>query len=75
MRREYSAMTTSIDDQVGALMDSLQRSGQFDNTIVILTADHGDHLGAQGRRRGRPHLCRLPGERSWLLGRVSTTVV
>jgi arylsulfatase A-like enzyme len=53
MQREYSAMTTSIDDEMGRLLNALEERGLRENTIVIFTADHGDHLGAHGNRRGK----------------------
>ncbi len=34
-----------LDDQVGKLMDDLDRLGLLENTLVIVTADHGEHLG------------------------------
>jgi arylsulfatase A-like enzyme len=49
MRREYSAMTTSVDDEIGRLL----RQVDLDRTLVVVTADHGDHLGSHGRRRGK----------------------
>lgn len=44
----YYASVTEIDALYGQLLDVLQRSGQADNTLVILTSDHGDCLGAHG---------------------------
>ncbi len=40
--RVYYAMTLFIDDEFGKLMDLLDRRGLTENTIVVLTADHGD---------------------------------
>lgn len=53
MRREYSAMTTSLDDQLARLLNELKATGQIDNTVIVITADHGDHLGAHGHGRGK----------------------
>ena len=36
---EYAAETA--DAQVGRIMDALEASGELDNTLVVLTADHG----------------------------------
>ncbi len=44
----YWASISEIDAQFGRLLDQLEASGQAANTIVILTSDHGDHLGAHG---------------------------
>jgi arylsulfatase A-like enzyme len=34
-----------MDSQVGRVLDALSKSGQMDNTIVIVWGDHGWHLG------------------------------
>ena len=47
-RRAYYANTSYFDSKVGALVQTLEENGQLDNTIVIVTADHGDMLGERG---------------------------
>ena len=47
-RHAYYGMTSYIDDKVGHLMKTLKAAGLADNTIVILTADHGEMLGERG---------------------------
>ena len=42
----YYGHCTLIDDQVGRILQTLEETGQADNTIIIYTADHGDCLGA-----------------------------
>jgi arylsulfatase A-like enzyme len=44
----YYALITEIDQQFGRLLEMLETTGQVDNTIVVLTTDHGDALGAHG---------------------------
>ena len=44
----YYASISEIDGQFGRLLDYLDESGQRENTIVVMTADHGDLLGAHG---------------------------
>jgi arylsulfatase A-like enzyme len=41
-----AGMITMIDDAIGELIAALKANGQWDNTIVIFNADHGDYLGA-----------------------------
>ncbi|MBM3744397.1 MAG: sulfatase [Acidobacteria bacterium] len=41
----YLACVTFVDDQVGKVLDALERSPHARNTIVILTSDHGFHMG------------------------------
>lgn len=41
----YLASITFADAMVGRLMDALDASGRADNTIIVLWADHGFHLG------------------------------
>src|SRR5205085_8095982 len=35
----------SLDHHVGLLLDELERRGVLDNTLVIITSDHGEHFG------------------------------
>ncbi len=44
----YYAMIELIDDNVGRMLESLERTGQRDNTIVIFMSDHGEALGDHG---------------------------
>ncbi len=44
----YYAMIELIDDNVGRMLDSLERTGQRDNTIIIFMSDHGEALGDHG---------------------------
>ena len=44
----YYAMIELIDDNVGRMLDSLERTGQRENTIVIFMSDHGEALGDHG---------------------------
>jgi arylsulfatase A-like enzyme len=44
----YYAMIEQIDDNVGRLLDALERTGQRDTTLIIFTSDHGEALGDHG---------------------------
>ncbi|NJM54620.1 MAG: sulfatase [Verrucomicrobiae bacterium] len=52
----YYAAITALDDQVGRLLATLKETGADENTIILLTSDHGDMLGSHGlRRKRKPH--------------------
>ena len=44
----YYASITEIDEQLGRLIDKVRVAGQLDNTIIVLTSDHGELLGSHG---------------------------
>ena len=41
----YNAEVATQDEQVGAFLKKLRESGRLDNTLLIVCADHGEHLG------------------------------
>lgn len=43
--RGYLASISYVDHQLGRLLDGLDASGMKENTIVVLWADHGFHIG------------------------------
>ncbi|MGI9598303.1 MAG: choline-sulfatase, partial [Acidimicrobiales bacterium] len=47
-RHGYYANTSYFDDWLGRLVATLTETGQLDNTVVIVTSDHGDMLGDRG---------------------------
>lgn len=47
-RHGYYANTSYFDNWLGKLVTSLQETDQLDNTVIIVTADHGDMLGDRG---------------------------
>lgn len=44
----YHGTVSWLDDQVGRLLDALEDRGIADRTVVVLTSDHGAHLGEDG---------------------------
>lgn len=47
-RRAYYGAISYVDEQFGELLRALEQSGQRDNTVIIVTSDHGDMLGERG---------------------------
>jgi choline-sulfatase len=47
-RHAYYGALSYVDAQFGAILDALDATGLADDTIVIVTSDHGDMLGERG---------------------------
>ncbi|MEM1232623.1 MAG: sulfatase-like hydrolase/transferase [Pseudomonadota bacterium] len=41
----YMGLIKQCDDQLGRLLDYLEATGRADDTMIVLTSDHGDYLG------------------------------
>ncbi len=41
----YMGLIAQCDDQIGRLFDYMQATSRMDDTMIILTLDHGDYLG------------------------------
>ena len=48
MRALYAAAIRQLDAWVGDTLEALDKAGALDDTLVILTADHGENLGESG---------------------------
>lgn len=48
MRRHYYAEITQIDEQIGLILDALERRGVLEESLIVFTSDHGDNLGDHG---------------------------
>jgi arylsulfatase len=44
-RHGYYGNVSFIDEQIGRILQALQKHGGLDNTLILYTADHGDMLG------------------------------
>ena len=63
MKAYYYATVSFIDYQVGRMLASLEETGQLENTLVVFTADHGEHLGDYncfGKRSMHDTAARVP---------------
>ncbi|NLX96364.1 MAG: sulfatase [Rhodopirellula sp.] len=47
-QQRYDASIAYLDACLGRLIDALQTRGILENTLVILTSDHGEHFGEHG---------------------------
>jgi arylsulfatase A-like enzyme len=48
VRPTYMGLIKQVDDHLRRVIDYLDRSGRAKDTLIIFTADHGDHLGDHG---------------------------
>jgi arylsulfatase A-like enzyme len=71
LRPVYAAKLAKLDSQLGQLFTTLKQRGQWDKTIVVITADHGEELNERGYSEhafhlydtvlGVPLIVRIPG--------------
>ena len=47
-RRQYCAAIELIDDQVGRIIEAVERRGMGEDTVVVFASDHGEMLGDHG---------------------------
>ncbi len=60
----YYAMITAVDEQIGRILGELDDLGLAEDTIVLVSSDHGDMLGSHGKRVKRKpweESIRIPG--------------
>jgi len=44
-RAAYLGMITQIDYNMGRIFEALRDTGQWENTVILFTSDHGEYLG------------------------------
>ena len=62
-RREYYALISHLDAQIGRILEALDKSGQAEKTWIFFTADHGlavGHHGLFGKQNMYDHSLRVP---------------
>jgi len=62
-RREYYAIISHLDAQIGRILDRLEALGLADNTWIFFSADHGlavGHHGLFGKQNLYDHSVRVP---------------
>lgn len=53
IRDLYRAEVRSVDSEISAIISNLEQAGVRENTIVVITADHGEALGEKDPRGWR----------------------
>lgn len=48
MRAYYDGLIHMVDDEIARLLDELKSNGLYDDTLIILTSDHGDAFMEHG---------------------------
>ncbi len=45
LRATYYGLMTEVDDNIGRIIERLKNTGQYENTVIIFTSDHGAQIG------------------------------
>jgi len=59
----YYGFVTWTDELLGKLVKALKDTGQYDNTLIVFTSDHGWNMGSHNKRAKRSiyeEACRVP---------------
>jgi arylsulfatase A-like enzyme len=48
MQAQYFGMISEVDAQLARVWSVLRERGEWDNTVIVVTSDHGEQLGDQG---------------------------
>jgi arylsulfatase A-like enzyme len=48
LRAQYFGMISEVDHHLGRIMARLVERGEYEDTLIIVTSDHGDQLGDHG---------------------------
>ena len=48
LQAQYFGMVSEVDDQIGRVRATLEAAGQWDETFILVTSDHGEQLGDHG---------------------------
>ena len=60
LQRSYQRQASSLDDQIHSVLDTLQKRGLLDNTVVVVTAQHGVDLDSTKTTTGDRSLLQVP---------------
>jgi len=63
MKAYYYACISFVDFQIGKIFQTLEKTGQMDNTLILMSSDHGELLGdynSVGKRSMHDAAARIP---------------
>ena len=85
MAARYYGVVSQLDDAVGQILNALKKSGQWEDTIVVFTSDHGDMCGSHNMLDKHyvlyddiirvPLMVKVPGIKPRISTNLSTTVL
>lgn len=67
-RAAYYGMITCLDEKYGRILDTLEKNGQAENTVIVHTSDHGEMAGEHGLWRKMcfyEQSARIPLQMAW----------
>jgi len=67
-RRAYAAMITAVDDQIGRVLDALDKKGMRDDTLIVFHSDNGGTRNAMFAGEGDMSKIKIPCDK-WPLPR------
>lgn len=53
LRADYCGAVSLIDKQIGDIIETVKRRGEWDNTVVLISSDHGELNGDHGMVKKR----------------------
>lgn len=74
-RQGYYGSISFIDEQIGRILETLEKRGWLEETLIVFTSDHGDMTGDHNLwRKSYPYeaSARIPMAMRWPKGMVST---
>lgn len=83
MRALYLGLAAEVDAHIGRIVGWLKATGRWDDTILVVTADHGEMLGDHGLwGKGTFHdaafhvplMIRMPGQRARLIEAMTESI-
>lgn len=52
-RNAYFRLVEKVDEQIGKIIECLKRTGQYENTVIVFSSDHGEMNGSHRLKQKR----------------------